>query len=97
MFIYLPYLLLIPIMAKKKSMDEKISSATIEDPMVIVKKMVKDAGEVSEELGGFLIQVKDPERFPWNDVLRYLLSLNHDVWIDSREGSLFILTCPKAD
>jgi hypothetical protein len=97
MFIYLLQLFLLMTMVKKKGIDEKIASATIQDPMETIKNMVRDTGEVSEELGGFLIQVKDPDKFPWGSVLRYLLSLNHDVWVDSRDGSICIVTCPKAD
>jgi len=84
-------------MAKKKCSDKKITSAAIQDPMETVKNMIRDTGEMSEELGGFLIQVKDPDKFPWGDVFQYLLSLNHNVWIDSRDGRLCIVTCPKTD
>ncbi|MEM3491829.1 MAG: hypothetical protein QXV24_01640 [Nitrososphaerota archaeon] len=80
-----------------KGKIKRIVSTTVQDPMMTVKEMIKTAGEVSEELGGFIIQVKDPNNFPWSELFRYLLSLNHTVWIELRDDSLFIITCPKAD
>lgn len=97
MFIYLCDSYFLAIMEDKKEKIKKVVSTTIQDPMITVKDMIKDAGEVSEELGGLLIEVKDPKNFPWSDLLRYLLSLNHAVWIELRNNNLFIITCPKAD
>ena len=84
-------------MEDKKEKIKMTLSTTVQDPMIIVKDIVKASGEVSEELGGFLIEVKDPNNFPWSDLFRYLLSLNHAVWIELRDDNLFIITCPKAD
>lgn len=84
-------------MVDKKEKTKRVVGVAVQDPMITVKEMIKGVGEVSEELGGFLVEVKDPKNFPWNDLFRYLLSLNHAVWVELRDDSLFIITCPKAD
>lgn len=86
-----------PILNYSTRMKKKVASATVQDPLITVKGIVRDTGEVTEELGGFLIKVKDRKNFPWADICRYLLSLNHDVWMEMREGELYIVTSPKAD
>ncbi len=78
-------------------MKKRIDNTVIHDPLMIVKDMVRDTGEVSEELGGFLIKVINQNNFPWANVFRYLLSLNHEVWVEIRDEELYIVSCPWAD
>jgi len=59
--------------------------------------IVGDAGRITEEYGGFLIEVLDYRRFPWADVFRTLLRINHEVWVEDRDGRLIIASKPKPD
>jgi hypothetical protein len=49
---------------------------------------------VNSFVGGFEIKVLDGELFPWENVLEFILSLPHQVWITRFEGSLVIKTKP---
>lgn len=78
-------------------MKKKIDVTVVNDPILVIKEIIKDAGDVAEELGGFLIRIVNEKKFPWIEVCRYLLSLNHDVWMETRDGELYIITSPKTD
>lgn len=64
---------------------------------MMVDLLIGDAGECVTEYGGVAIKVLDPGRFPWEHVLRTLLNLNHEVYIDERNGFLVIISKPKVD
>ena len=59
-----------------------------------LKRLIGDTGQVNSFVGGFEIKVLDGELFPWENVLEFILSLPHQVWITRFEGSLVIKTKP---
>ena len=67
------------------------------DPEDVLDFLVGETGRVLPEYGGFLIEVHDSTGFPWSAVIRTLLKLNHEIWIESRNGRLVIISKPKAD
>ncbi len=67
------------------------------DPETALDLLIAERGRVLEEYGGFIIEVIDQRGFPWPDVIRILLRINHEVWIEEREGKLYIVSKPKAD
>ena len=67
------------------------------DPGTALDIIVGESGKVSEEYGGFLIEISDTQRFPWVDVCRLLLRLGYMVWMEIRNDKLFVVSKPKAD
>jgi hypothetical protein len=77
---------LVPVVEKgKKSMD----------PETKLRKMVKDMGKVNSVYGGFEIRVAKPALFPWSRVFNLLTGIDHEVWINKREGKICITTEPR--
>lgn len=67
------------------------------DPASALELLIEDTGNITEEYGGFMIEVNDYQRFPWADVFKVLLRISHMVWVEYREGKLAIVSKPKAD
>jgi len=66
-------------------------------PKDVLDFLVGETGRISLEYGGFLIEVYDSLGFPWSAVIRTLLRFNHEIWIESRDERIVILSKPKAD
>ncbi|MCS7146233.1 MAG: hypothetical protein RMJ28_02070 [Nitrososphaerota archaeon] len=60
-------------------------------------KAVQGYGEIVEEYGGYAIRIIDGARFPWSKVCTLLLGADHEVWIEKRNGDLYIITKPITD
>ncbi|MCS7132767.1 MAG: hypothetical protein NZ918_03500 [Aigarchaeota archaeon] len=66
-------------------------------PEIIISLLIGDSGKCSSEYGGVVVKVLNPKEFPWEQVFRTLLNLNHEVFVDERDGSLMIVSKPKTD
>jgi len=67
------------------------------DPESALELLIGDAGNVTKEYGGFMIEVNDYQRFPWADVFKVLLRISHMVWVEYRDDKLVIVSKPEAD
>ena len=67
------------------------------NPEDVLDLLIGETGKVSREYGGYTVEVHDITRFPWTAVIRTLLRINQQVWIEGREGRIVIVTKPKAD
>jgi hypothetical protein len=67
------------------------------DPETRLKKMVKETGKVQSVYGGYEITVTKPNLFPWHKVIRELLEIGQEVWVNKKEGKLRIRTEPKEE
>jgi hypothetical protein len=65
------------------------------DPLDQLKKMVQETGEVNSLYGGYEIRVLKPTQFPWHKVLRLLIEIGHEIWVDEKEGKIVITSEPK--
>jgi hypothetical protein len=65
------------------------------DPETKLRKMVKDTGKVNSVYGGFEVWVAKPALFPWYRVFNLLTDIDHEVWINKREGKICITTEPR--
>ncbi|MCS7126083.1 MAG: hypothetical protein NZ929_04145 [Aigarchaeota archaeon] len=78
-----------------KSKGEK--EYTICCPEIVIELLIDDSGECASEYGGMVIRVLKPDKFPWENVFKTLLKLNHEIYVDEREGILTIISKPKID
>ena len=62
-----------------------------------LRQLVGDTGFVADEYGGYVITVKDNEKFPWRDVFETLLASGFDVWIDKKGDSLQVFSKYKVE
>jgi len=62
-----------------------------------LSQQVADTGNVAAVYGGFEISVNDEDAFPWASVLRHLLESDHEVWVETRDGQLVIVTQASID
>jgi hypothetical protein len=60
-----------------------------------LKEAVKGTGEVNSEYGGFEIRVLKPNLFPWYKVVKELIEIGQEIWIDEKEGKISITSEPK--
>ncbi len=65
------------------------------DPEEELKTILSDAGEVGPLYGGFEIKVSKPTLFPWYRVIRLLIEIGQKVWIEEKEGQIYIISEPK--
>ncbi|MEN2974263.1 MAG: hypothetical protein ABDH32_01645 [Candidatus Caldarchaeales archaeon] len=70
---------------------------TICCPEIVIDLLIDDSGECAPEYGGMIIRVLKPDKFPWENVFRTLLKLNHEIYVDERDGLLTIISKPKID
>lgn len=66
-------------------------------PETVISLLIGDTGECVSEYGGVIIKILNPEKFPWEHVFRTLLNLNHEVYVEERDGLLIIVSKPKID
>jgi hypothetical protein len=66
-------------------------------PEVVISLLIGDSGEATSEYGGVIIKVLDPSKFPWEQVFRTLLKLNHEIYVERQDDSLIIVSKPKVD
>ena len=76
-------------MNKKK---KDLSSPSFPDLMATLAGKVGVTGNVQECYGGVCIEVRDPEAFPWWDVLQELLNVKEDVWVRRRDEKIQIMS-----
>lgn len=76
---------------------EKLEKARMKcySPEVLMDLLIGDSGKCSSEYGGVVITVLKPDKFPWDHVFRTLLNLNHEVYVEERDGLLAIVSKPK--
>jgi hypothetical protein len=65
------------------------------DPIQELKKIVKDAGRINSVYGGFEIEVIKPELFSWYKLLNRLIEIGQKVWVERREGKIYIVSEPN--
>lgn len=66
-------------------------------PEVLMSFLIGGSGRCSSEYGGVVITVLKPNEFPWEQVFRTLLNLNHEIYVEERDGLLTIVSKPKTD
>jgi len=67
------------------------------DPKAALDLLIDEMGQISSEYGGYIIEIYDMISFPWSAVLRTLLRIGHEVWIEERNGKIVIVSKPKTD
>lgn len=60
-----------------------------------LKETVKGTGEVNSAYGGFEIRVLKPNLFPWYKVVKVLIEIAQEIWVDEKEGKIVITSEPK--
>jgi hypothetical protein len=60
-----------------------------------LKKIVKDTGEVTSVYGGFEIRVLKPNIFPWYKIIKRLIDIGQETWVNEEEGKICITSEPK--
>lgn len=60
-----------------------------------LKKIVKDTGEVTSVYGGFEIRVLKPNLFPWYKIIKRLIDIGQEIWVNEKEGKICITSEPK--
>jgi hypothetical protein len=60
-----------------------------------LKKIVKDTGEVTSVYGGFEIRVLKPNIFPWYKIIKQLIDIGQEIWLNEKEGKICIISEPK--
>jgi hypothetical protein len=60
-----------------------------------LKRVVKDTGEVISVYGGFEIRVSKPNLFPWYKVVKRLIAFGQEIWLDEKEGKIYMTSEPK--
>jgi hypothetical protein len=65
------------------------------DPETELKRIIKETGEVHAIYGGFEIKVLSPRSFPWHKLLDQLIEIGQKVWVERREGKIYIVSEPK--
>jgi hypothetical protein len=60
-----------------------------------LKEAVKGTGEVNSVYGGFEIRVLKPDLFPWYIVVKELIEIGQEIWVDEKEGKIAITSEPK--
>ena len=59
-----------------------------------LSKLVKSAGQVSLDYGGFKIIVKDPKKFNWSDVFEWFFKFGYQVYVQKKEEEICIVAEP---
>jgi len=86
-------------------------SSSLGDPASLSEKQVKAVHDIREsielivsgtaivntEYGGFSIEVIDPVRFPYGDVITTLIKHGFEIWITLRNDRPLIIACIKGD
>lgn len=67
------------------------------DPQVVIEDIIGEYGTVMEEYGGYRIEVLNHTMFPWANVFKLLLRLEHEVWVDIEGEKLIIVSKPRPD
>ncbi len=65
------------------------------NPEERLKKLMRDTGEVNAVYGGFEIKVFKPTLFSWHKVFNQLIEIDQNIWVNRREGRLYITSEPK--
>ena len=67
----------------------------MKEPTEELRKIVKDTGKVDPVYGGFEIQVIKPRLFPWHRVISQLIEIGQKVWVEKKEGKIYIVSEPN--
>jgi hypothetical protein len=65
------------------------------DPEERLKKLVRDTGDVNSVYGGLKIKVFKPNLFPWYKVVKLLIEIGQEIWVDEKEGKICITSEPR--
>jgi hypothetical protein len=60
-----------------------------------LKEIVKNTGEVTSVYGGFEIRVLKPDLFPWYKIIKRLINIGQEIWVNEKEGKICIISEPK--
>lgn len=77
--------------------EGKSDSKRCIDPRAVIEDIIGEYGKVMEEYGGYRIEVLNHMMFPWANVFKLLLRLGHEVWVDTDDERLLIISKPKPD
>ncbi|MCL7389424.1 MAG: hypothetical protein LZ173_05740 [Thaumarchaeota archaeon] len=78
------------------SLSEK-QVQTVHDIRESIELIVSGTAIVNTEYGGFSIEVIDPVRFPYGDVITTLIKHGFEIWITLRNDRPLIIVCIKGD
>ncbi len=70
---------------------------SVRDVRESIELIVSGTAIMNTEYGGFSIEVIDPVRFPYGDVITTLLRHGFEVWITLRDDHPLIMACIKGD
>jgi hypothetical protein len=65
------------------------------DPIGRLRKIMEDTGEVNSVYGGFEIKVSKPNHFPWYKLINELIKIGQRVWVEKKEGKIYITSEPR--
>jgi hypothetical protein len=65
------------------------------DPEERLKKLVRNTGDVNSLYGGLEIKVLKPNLFPWYKVVKLLIEIGQEIWVDEKEGKICITSEPR--
>jgi hypothetical protein len=65
------------------------------DPEERLKKLVRETGDINSVCGGLEIKVLRPNLFPWYKVVKLLIEIGQEIWVDEKEGKICITSEPK--
>jgi hypothetical protein len=65
------------------------------DPEERLKKLLRDTGDVGWVYGGLEIKVLKPNLFPWYKVVKLLIEIGQEIWVDEKGGQICITSGPK--
>ena len=62
-----------------------------------LRDLIGDSGKTIEDYGGYEITVKDPKKFPWNDVFELLIESGFQIWIKRKNSHIIIESKPEVN
>ncbi len=68
---------------------------SVMDPQKELRRIVKDTGEVSSVYGGYEVRVLKPALFPWYKVVKLLVEIDQEIWVNEKEGKICITSEPR--
>jgi hypothetical protein len=79
----------------ESNLTVKLKRERAMDPIERLRKMMKETGEVNSVYGGFEIKVVEPDHFPWYKLINELIRIGQRVWVEKKEGKIYITSEPR--
>jgi hypothetical protein len=76
---------------------ELIHGCKEEDVKSMLDHLIRDAGKVVMEYGGFSITVLDKSKFPWKETFDMLVGDCFEVWLNRKDPHLVIVAKQRVD